>query len=52
MPLMIGKASNDDEQRPQEDRNLNIFAASIGLGYTPNPSLVPYPSVRSSQQAE
>jgi hypothetical protein len=51
MPLMVSKVPNDDVQHPQDNMNLKILTAGIGLGYTPNPSLVHYPSVPNSPKS-
>lgn len=51
MPRMIGQVPNGGEQCPQDSMHLKTFTASIGLGYTPNPSLEHYPSLRSNRES-
>jgi|688.fasta_scaffold20475_3 hypothetical protein len=51
MPRMIGQVPNDGEKYSQDSMHLKIFTASIGFGYTPNPSLVHYPSLRGSRES-
>jgi hypothetical protein len=51
MPRMIGQVPDGSEQCPQDSMHLKTFTASIGLGYTPNPSLVRYPILRSSRES-
>ncbi len=52
MPLMADERSDEERQRPQDDTALKIFTASMGLSYTPNPSLIRYPNpnVRGSKK--
>ena len=51
MPLIGKDQSRQGVQRLLKDTDLKIFSGSIGLGYTPNPSLVHYTNVSSSEKS-
>ena len=50
MPAILSQAPNEGKRKLEVDKNLKIFMTNIGIGYTPNPSLIRYPDVGNSKK--
>jgi hypothetical protein len=51
MPLITNDEPNEKKKYLQKDMDLKMFTASVGLGYTPNPSLIYYPGMEISKRS-
>ena len=51
MPLAVNNSTSKGAKHSPKDTDLKIITGNIGLCYTPNPSLVHYPSVGNNEKS-